>query len=124
MARHRPVREADGVDLDEKTEREMNVFLNNASAMGTWDLDGLEKLLADTIAEDLGFDNTDLQLLFDSKEMSPAFANEPEEVRSTIADIESIKADRKRSKERAQARDDAEFFVRRSTRGNQEKTVS
>jgi hypothetical protein len=40
------------VDVDERTEKELNVFLNNAASMGEWDQQALAKL-ADEFAREL-----------------------------------------------------------------------
>jgi hypothetical protein len=49
------------VDLDERTEREMNVFLNNGEAQGDWDLEKLESLFNDGVDwEHAGFDTNDV----------------------------------------------------------------
>lgn len=54
------------VELDGKAEASMLVFLNNASAMGTWDTDALGELATtDTTFDDMGFDRVDVEMLFD-----------------------------------------------------------
>lgn len=53
------------VDVDEKTERELNVFVNNAGAQGDWDLTALRSLsteFADDLAG-LGFAAGELDFL-------------------------------------------------------------
>lgn len=56
------------VDLDEKREREQNLFFNNPSAQGTWDVDLLARLFRDTAVElsldETGFEVADLGELF------------------------------------------------------------
>lgn len=54
------------VDLDEKTEREQNVFLNNPEAMGEWEIEKLAGLFRDDkINNDFaGFDLADVYQLF------------------------------------------------------------
>lgn len=55
----------DVVTLDEKTEKEQNVFLNNSNAQGDWDLKALESLLAEDVnLENAGFSNAELFQLF------------------------------------------------------------
>lgn len=45
------------VDLDQKTEKEQNIFFNNQAAMGEWDIGQLEKILKEDIDyERAGFD--------------------------------------------------------------------
>ena len=54
------------VNLDDKTERRMNVFLNNTSAMGEFDMDMLDNLRMDFDLDvgDLGFSTEDVDILF------------------------------------------------------------
>ena len=55
----------DVVDLDEKTEKEQNVFLNNPETQGEYDLDKLESLFGDGISwENAGFSGTEIIALF------------------------------------------------------------
>jgi ParB-like chromosome segregation protein Spo0J len=67
------------IDVDAETEKKINVFLNNTSAMGSWDQDALEKLVLDLaqgsplVIEDLGFDPVELQLLCDSEAVGDLF---------------------------------------------------
>jgi hypothetical protein len=55
----------DVVQLDEKTEKEQNVFLNNPNAQGDWDLKALEKMLAEEVnLENAGFSQAEIFQLF------------------------------------------------------------
>ncbi len=51
------------VDLDDKTEKEQNLFMNNRNVQGTYDDDLLRKMLADIDYQNAGFEEFDLQLL-------------------------------------------------------------
>lgn len=57
------------VDLDEKTEREQNIFLNNRAAQGDYDVLKVAELFSDKVLElnpaAAGFGALDLQLMFD-----------------------------------------------------------
>ncbi len=53
------------VELEEKAEADMLVFLNNASAMGTWDTNSLGDLISEFKFEDMGFERVDIEMLFD-----------------------------------------------------------
>jgi hypothetical protein len=66
------------VELDEKTEKEQNVFLNNTSAQGDWDIEALAKLFKeDKISVDAtGFDMADLYQLFGDSPLN----EQPEEL--------------------------------------------
>ena len=51
------------VDLDEKTEQEQIIFLNNPAVMGTYDFKALAKLLPGVELENCGFEPMDMKLL-------------------------------------------------------------
>jgi len=53
------------IDVDEKTEKKLNVQLNNPSMQGDWDLDELAKLSDDVSFEDMGFNKADIDFMFD-----------------------------------------------------------
>jgi hypothetical protein len=101
------------VDLDEKSEKELNIFLNNTSAMGSWDLDVLTSIFKES--QDLtvfGFDPLDVQLLSNDDSLAPLFdeSKRGEAVQSE-AEITKIKEARKKFKERKREKDDAGFYV-------------
>ena len=58
------------IDVDERKEKILNVQLNNPSMQGVWDLDMLSELILDNDIEfdELGFDDTDVALMFDGDE--------------------------------------------------------
>lgn len=51
------------VNLDEKTEKEQNIFLNNKRVQGEMDLDLLAKILPDIDVKNTGLDDYDLSLI-------------------------------------------------------------
>lgn len=53
------------VDVDERTEKELNVFLNNASSMGEWDVPALGRLAEEFAGEleGLGFADGELDFI-------------------------------------------------------------
>lgn len=55
--------DVDVAELDEKTEKEQNIFMNNRSVQGEFDTDMLEDMLADIDYTNAGLDDFDLQLL-------------------------------------------------------------
>lgn len=57
------------VDLDQKTEKEQNIFFNNQVAMGEWDIEKLE----DIIKNDIDFENAG----FDLGELYKTFGDNP-----------------------------------------------
>lgn len=53
------------IDVDETTEKKLNVQLNNPSMQGDWDLDELFNLSQDVSFEDMGFNKSDIDFMFD-----------------------------------------------------------
>ena len=51
------------VDVDEKTEMEENILLNNPNAQGTWDRDKLAEMIPHIEYKDTGLNEADLSLL-------------------------------------------------------------
>lgn len=93
------------IDVDEKKEVELNVFLNNPSAMGEWDVDLLVDLKMtfpeiDFVA-DMGFEKLDLDYIFSSAgldEQKAGIFTETEEQKVVLSDIEKIQqSDRMRA---------------------------
>ena len=56
------------VNLDDKTEKEQNIFMNNKAAQGEFDLEILQNLYSDGIDfSKAGFDNVEIFKIFDDK---------------------------------------------------------
>ena len=53
----------DVIDVDEKTEKELNIAMNNPNAQGTWDRDKLAEMIPDIDYKDVGLSEADLSLL-------------------------------------------------------------
>lgn len=99
-------------DLSDKQELEMLVFLNNPSAAGMFDLD----LLADLNLEagidfaGMGFDQIDVDMMFDGDaRFSHLFEDDPE-VSETKEKLAEVKAAREAGKENMQEKNNAEFY--------------
>jgi len=60
------------VDLDEKTEKEQNIFMNNPDAQGEFEAEGLEKMMKDsTLSLDaMGFDAADVYKFFGAESLT------------------------------------------------------
>jgi len=101
------------IDVDDKTERELNLFLNNANVQGDWDIDALEKIIKDLDGkiENTGFDKIELQALCDSAEMAGIFADEKDKMGSTVEELKGIKDRREIARNKNQALDDCEFYA-------------
>lgn len=100
------------VDLDDKTEKEMNVFLNNPSAMGEWDIDGLAKLKLDFDVDfkDMGFSDFDIDLLFDGDSRFSKLFEDDSEAREAKGTLDDIKAARGKANERLTQENSADFY--------------
>lgn len=87
------------VNLDEKQERQMNVFLNNTSAMGEFDYDALNALIKDYDLNelDLGFSPEDIDVLFAAD--TPVELGDTAEAKRAKDTLSAIKEERKNAKE-------------------------
>jgi hypothetical protein len=107
------------VDLSDQEEKEQNIFFNNQQSMGTWDLDGLSKLLPDIDLDNTGFEKFDLQLIFDTTELpdlgekntGKILMQDSEPAQHTQEELRKIKESKKNARENFKALDDAEFYV-------------
>lgn len=101
------------VDLEERRELEMLVFLNNASAQGVWETDLLASINLDSGVDfgSMGFDRIDVDLLFDGDaRFSELFVDEAPEAKEAKGTLEKIKADRKASTEALKDGNTADFY--------------
>lgn len=101
------------IDVDEKTERQLNLFLNNPNAQGDWDTDALEKLIKDLDGDlnGTGFDKIELQALCDSVEMAGIFSDDKDKAAGAVDKIQELKDRRAAAKDKNQTLDDAEFYA-------------
>jgi hypothetical protein len=78
------------VDLDEKTEQEQNVFLNNTEAQGDFDFDKLKAMFQGTglDGQAAGFDLSDVIDLFGAQEQA---SEEIEELQKRMEEIHSVR---------------------------------
>lgn len=83
------------VDLDEKAETAMLVFLNNPSSMGQWNTDVLADLSGDVDFESMGFDRLDVELMFDGDARFETLFDDAAPVKEAKEGIEQLRADRK-----------------------------
>ncbi len=97
------------VDLDDKAEKALNVWLNNQSAQGHFDRDGLAAIIGEGISlDDIGFTFADIELEFGGFEgFESAFEKEAKSAEDVTAEIKAIK-DRKKESNRTVAADEAE----------------
>lgn len=106
------------VDLSESDEKEQNIFFNNTSTQGTYDVDGLAAMFSEGVDyKKSGFDDMDLQLVFDGTEHQVTMFDTDDAPKSVKDDLEQleeiqrIKRERKEHRERDQEANDPEFFA-------------
>lgn len=101
------------VDVDEREEAALNVQLNNPSMQGEWDLDKLANISEEfdlDLSDDLGFTETDIDLMFDGDDrFSQLF--ETKEGENMRGDLEKVKAARKESTEKLKERNNINWYV-------------
>jgi ParB-like chromosome segregation protein Spo0J len=92
------------IDVDEKQEVALNVALNNQSLMGEWDIGALKdlgELFPDIDFEaDMGFDSSDIEVMFgkEEKEIEAQIEREKAEELTTDAYREAKKKSREKAK--------------------------
>jgi len=78
------------IDVDEKQEAAINVFLNNPSAQGEWDtfaLQDMRGIFPDLDFEiDMGFDESDIRMMFGRQEDETKLAEEQAKAKEYTAD--------------------------------------
>jgi len=78
------------IDVDEKQEAAINVFLNNPSAQGEWDtfaLQDMKGIFPDMDFEaDMGFDESDIRMMFGRQEEETKLAEEQAKAQEYTAD--------------------------------------
>lgn len=99
------------VDLDDKTEREMNVFLNNPSAQGEFDLDALRVLFDEGSVDigEIGFEDSDIQVLFEDFDPIEAMKEAAAPSEATGA-LEDIKKARDAMRDSLKKKDEGDFY--------------
>ncbi len=109
----------DVVNLSEKDEKEQNLFFNNPSAQGTYDVDKLGKMIVEDSVDykASGFDDMDLQMHFEGTEYEVTMFDEdkaPKSVQDDLDQLEEIqrmKRERKAHRERDREANDPEFYA-------------
>jgi hypothetical protein len=104
------------IDVPPAKEKALNVALNNTSMQGQYELDSLAKILEDVDVDrrDLGFDDLDLQLMFDDPKFGGLFADAEEkdvEGKKMSGKLEEMRAARHKYKAEKRAEDDPEFYI-------------
>lgn len=101
------------IDVDEREEAALNVQLNNLSMQGDWDFDKLANMAEEfdlDLKEDMGFTETDIDLMFDGDDrFSQLFeSKEAEDLREKVQKVKEAKAS---SVERMKEKNCIDWFV-------------
>lgn len=100
------------IDVDEREEKQLNVQLNNTSMMGEWDLDKLGEMFESDnfTAEELGFSDLDIDIMFNGDERFSELFRDNDEVEAAKEQINEIKEHRKTSTEKMKEAQGANFY--------------
>lgn len=100
------------IDVDEREEKQLNVQLNNTSMMGEWDLDKLGEMFESDnfTAEELGFSDLDIDIMFNGDERFSELFRDNDEVEAAKEQITEIKEHRKASTEKMKEAQGANFY--------------
>jgi hypothetical protein len=101
------------VDVDEKTEKTLNIALNNPGMQGDWNTDVLAALVPELDVDMTGFDRLDLESLLPDLDLGALFsdAQDSPDLKKDAKTLEEIKAERKRFKEQGAKKNDAGFML-------------
>lgn len=99
-------------DLDDKTEKEMVVFLNNPSAMGDWDYDMLAdlKISSGIDFEDMGFSSFDVDDMFFGDSRFSDMFQDTSDVKKAKDTLKDIKKDRSEFTDKLKGEQSADFY--------------
>ena len=111
------------IDVDEKTEKKINVQLNNPSMQGDFDFDMLGELALefDGGLADFGFSDFDIEMMFGTNEKFQELLPDAPAVEAAKADIKEIKEQRKNMNEKYSKEQNADFYFVVVCKDQQEK---
>jgi hypothetical protein len=97
------------IDVDDRTEKELNIALNNGEAQGEWDLEKLEKLYKDDQLdfEATGFDTADIFQMFGETPL----VEQPEALVKLAEQYRTIREKHQQLAESLGDRDDPDFWI-------------
>lgn len=109
------------VELSPEDEAKALVRLNNESLQGSWDTELLIEVANVVSFEDMGFDQLDVNLLFDGDSRFTEAFPDTQEVKETKATLDEVKAARAESTEKMKETQQAEFYFVVVCRDDQER---
>jgi hypothetical protein len=100
------------VQLNEKTEKEMVVFLNNPSAQGDWNLDKLAdlKLTSMVSFEEMGFIQADVDILFSGDSKFSQLFHDNSDVTAAKDTLKKIKEVRSSANDKFAGQNSADYY--------------
>lgn len=100
------------IDVDVREEKKLNVQLNNSSMMGEWDIEKLGDLFEEEnfSADDLGFTDLDIDIMFNGDERFSELFHDNEGVASSKEEIRAIREHRKESMEKMKEEQSGNFY--------------
>lgn len=101
------------IDVDESTEKKLNIKLNNPNMQGEYDLRGLaELMIGDNISiQEVGFNQADAEVMFNETELAMLSGYEqPAEVKEDIEKIKQMKEMRKTAMQRYKQLESTEYY--------------
>ena len=100
------------IDVDVREEKKLNVQLNNSSMMGEWDVEKLGDLFEEEnfSADDLGFTDLDIDIMFNGDERFSELFRDSEDVAATKEEIRAIREHRKESMEKMKEEQSGNFY--------------
>lgn len=100
------------IDVDEKTEKKINVQLNNPSMQGDFDFDMLGELALefDNGLFDLGFSDFDIEMMFGTNEKFQELLPDAPAVEAAKADLNEIKENRAAMNEKYKEEQNADYY--------------
>ncbi len=100
------------IDVDVREEKKLNVQLNNSSMMGEWDIEKLGDLFEEEnfSADDLGFTDLDIDIMFNGDERFSELFHDNEGVAASKEEIRAIREHRKESMEKMKEEQSGNFY--------------
>jgi anaerobic glycerol-3-phosphate dehydrogenase len=97
------------VDLDEKTEKEQNIFMNNVDAQGDFNLEKVGEMLKDIDIENAGLDLGDIYKVFGEDVANKAAS--PDKLKELSLKLKDRREDFNKVKKTNQDRNDVHFYA-------------
>lgn len=102
--------QVDLIDIDEKSEKELNILLNNPNAQGKWDWDALSDLLQDIDYKHAGLTEQDLEMIgIDSLIETPSSYSIADELDILYGRSREDKEDKREAQHQVQDDDDGKI---------------